>query len=323
MIFNILRRCNNIDYLTIPWTALRYGNEDDWARLLGRNDEHRSISSLELLAVELKQSQIEKSANQIDKRLLLSSKINFGGLHRLKISGYSNFMPLADDDLIAISRSAVNLREIHITGTASVTIDGIRALAESSDKTLEIFEHSPLSRDGFEHSDPTSLLTQNKHLCPRIVRCPRLLNLSLSIPSLCETLFSSLDVKWSGEMQVRTSTICGKHPLSLKFVPEAQVEFFHILDQARELMASRNREGAELEIEIFVGNLIFEPRRMLVHGNFDMAIALSSGAWPAETTHSSKGPYGQTGLYGKDEGPYECVSEDFFRQGLARRYVSF
>lgn len=323
LILNILRHCNNIDYLTVPWTTLRYGSEEDWSRLLGRNGDGRSISSLEFLAVDLKQSQINNIANQVDKKPLTSSRVDFSGLKRLKIFGDSNFMPVTDDDLVAISHTAVNLREIHITGTSSVTIDGIGALADSSDATLEILEHSPLCADGFAHHDPTSLLGRKEHLCPKILNCPRLRNLSLSLPSLCEKLFSDPSVNWGGEMQIRISTVCGRHPLSLKFTSEAQAQFWGILDQARWLMSLRERDEVKLDIEIFVGSLIFEPRHSLVHGNFDMAEVLSNRAWPTEKTSSSKGPYGQTGLYGKDEGPYECVSERVFREGLDRHYVSF
>jgi len=323
LIFNILRRCNNVDYLTLPWTALRYGDEEDWSRLLGRNEEGRSISSLELLAVDLKQSQTDNTANQVDKKPLSSSRVGFSGLKRLKIFGDSNFMPLTDEDLVAIAHTAVNLREIHLTGTSSVTIDGIGALADSSDATLEILEHSPLTADGFAHPNPTSLLGRKEHLCPKVLNCPRLRNLSLSVPSLCEKLFADPSVNWSGEVHIRTSTVCGHHPLSLKFTLEAQAQFCRTLDQARWLMSLREKDGVNLDIEIFVDNWIFEPRRSLVHGNYDMAEVLSTGVWPPEKMQSTKGPYGQTGLYGKDEGPYECVSERVFRQGLERHYISF
>ena len=323
MIFGILRRCTNLDYLTLPWTALRYGSTEDWSRLLGRNEECHSLSSLELLAVDLKQSQIVNATNQIDKKPLSSPRVDFSGLKRLKIFGQSNFMPLTDDDLIAISHTAVNLRTLHITGTASVTMDGIGALTNSSDQTLEILEHSPLIANGFEHPDPTSLRGQKQHLCPRILECPRLRDLSLSLPSICEDLFSDASVNWSGEMQIRTGTVCGRHPVSLKTSEMAQVKYWRILEQARSLMSLREKEGVELDIEIYINNLIFEPRRYRVHGNLDVAEVASDGRWPPDKSQSSKGPYGQTGLYGKDEGPYEIVSEDVFKQGLSKHYISF
>lgn len=323
MIFGILRRCTNLEHVTLPWTALRYGSTEDWARLLGRNEDRHSISSLELLAVDLKQSQIDNATNQADEKPLSSPRVDFSGLKRLKIFGQSNFMPLADDDLIAMSHTVVNLRDLHITGTASVTIDGIGALANSSDETLEILEHSPLTDDGFEHPDPASLRGQRQHLCPKILDCPRLRNLALSLPSICEDLFADASVNWSGQVQIRTGTVCGHHPISLKTSAKAQTKFWRVLDQARSLMSLREKGGVDLDIEIFINNWIFEPRRFRIHGNLDVAEVVSDGRWPPERIFSSKGPYGQTGLYGKDEGPYEVVSEDVFKQGLSKHYVSF
>ena len=323
MIFGILRRCSRLEYVTLPWTALRYGRTEDWSRLLGQNEDRHSISSLELLAVDLKRCQIENASNQIDKKPLSSPRVDFSRLKRLKIFGQSNFMPLTDDDLIAMSYTAVNLRDLHITGTASVTIDGIGALADSSDATLEVIEHSPLTAGGFERPDPNSLQGQKQHLCPKVLQCPRLRNLSLSLPSICEDLFADASVKWSGEVQMRTGTVCGRHPLSLKTSETARTKFWRILEQARSLMSRREEDGVELDIEIFVNNWIFEPRHCRVHGHLDPGRVFSDGQWPPEKSPSSKGPYGQTGLYGKDEGPYEVVSEDVFKQGLSRHYVSF
>ena len=322
MIFCILNRCSNLDCLTLPWTALRYGDENDWSRLLGRNDQNRTISSLELLAVDLKHSQISNTTNWVDKKPMNSPHVNFSGLKRLKIFGHSNFMPLMDEDLIAISHTACNLREIHLTGTASVTIKGIEALADSSAESLEVVEHSPHATDGLAHEDLTFVPKQEDHLCQKILRCPRLQSLSLTVPSLCEDLFANT-TNWYGEMQIRTMTICGRHPLFLKNSPNAQTEFWRILDSARFLIAMREKEGMELNIEIFVNNWIFEPRGFLVHGNFYSAVMASRGMWLPERSHSSKGPYGQTGLYGKDDSPYESISEENFKDGLERRCVHF
>ena len=323
MIFGILNRCSNLDCLTLPWTALRYGDENDWSRLLGRNEKSRTISSLELLAVDLKHSQISNTTNWVDKKPLNSPHVNFSGLKRLKIFGHSNFMPLMDEDLIAISHTACNLREIHLTGTGSVTIRGIEALADSSAGSLEVVEHSPRAADGFAHGDASFMPKQNYHLCQNIFRCPRLQTLSLTVPSLCESLFANTSVNWCGEMQIRTTTICGRHPLFLKNSPNAQTQFWRILDSARFLVDMREKEGKELNIEIFVNNWIFEPRCFLVHGNFYSAVMASRGMWLPERSYSSKGPYGQTGLYGKDNSAYESISEEIFKDGLAKRYVHF
>ena len=323
MIFSVLHQCGNLEYLTLPWTALRYGDGNDWSQVLGRGGNSRGISSLELLAVDLKESQISNSKNQIDKKPLYSPRVNFSGLKRLKIFGHSNFMPLKDEDLITMSHSACNLREIHITGTTSVTIDGIEALVDSSDETLEIVEHSPLAADGFAHRDPSLLRKQRDHLCDKILQCPRLRNLSLSLPSLCKDLFMNASVKWSGELQIRTNTICGHSASFLKYSPKAQVEFWRILDCARSLMTMREKDGVDLNIEIYVNDWIFEPRNFRVHGNFLTPIVASGGLWLPEKSYSSKGPFGQTGLYGKVPGPYESVSEDLFRAALETNYVRF
>lgn len=323
MIFSILRRCNNLDYLTVPWTALRYGDAEDWARLLGRNVNGRSITSLELLAVNLTQSQISNAVNQVDRKPLDSPRVNLSGLKRLKIFGNSNFMPLTDDDLIAMSQTAANLREIHITGIATVGTGGIAALVDSSDETLELLEHSPLTADGFAHPDPNLLHGQKDHLCRKILKCPRLGTLSLSLPSLCEDFFADSSVNWEGEMQIRISAVCGRHPLSLKTSDKARNQLWRMLDQARTLMSSREKNGVELNIEMFIGNWIFEPRSFLVHGNLKIGETVSDGHWPSEKRQTGKGPYGQTGLYGKADGPYECITEDVFKAGLERWYISF
>ena len=323
LIFKILRRCSNLGYVTLPWTALRYGDIQDWSHLLGRNEQGRSIYSLELLAVDLKESQRSNAVNQVDRKALYSSRVDFSGLRRLKIFGHANFIPLTDEDLIAISHTAVNLKEIHITGTASVSIDSITALMDSSDQTLEILEHSPLSADGFEHPDPTSSPHHKDHLCQNILNCPHLRDLSLSTPSICHHLFADLSVKWCGDVQIRAATICGRHPLSLKTSEQARTQLWAVLDQARVLMASRRNAGADLNIEIFIDNWIFEPRRSLVHGNMQIGELVSDGAWPSRKAPSSKGPYGQTGLYGKHQGPYEYVSEAVFAEGLEKHYLSF
>ena len=323
MIFSILRRCDNLDFVTLPWTALRYGTIKDWAYLLNRDQRGRGISSLEFLAVDLKQAQIEDPANQADTKPLHSPSVNFSGLRRLKIFGHSNFMPLTDEDLIQMSYTACNLREIHITGTATVTMEGIGALADSSDETLEILEHSPLAGDGFEHLDPFIFCDRQTHLCRKVLRCPRLSDLSLSLPTICQELFADFTVAWSGDVQIRSKSVCGCHPLSLKTSEKAQARFWCILDQARALTLSRQKAGKELNIEIFVDQWIFEPHRFLVHGNLQVGETLSDGTWPSHKMPSSKGPYGQTGLYGKEDGPYDYVSEEVFKEGLNKRHVSF
>lgn len=322
MMFDILRRCPDLDYVTVPWTALRYGSAEDWSRLLGRNEEGHSILSLEFLAVDLKQSQMTNEGNLIDRKVLDSPMVKFDKLRRLKIFGHSNFSPLTDDHLKSISRTATNLREIHITGTTSVTINGILHLASASRSTLKILEHSPLSASGFSHPDPISAHESTNHLCDLLLACPKLRNLSVSLPTICADLFADLSVNWEGEVQIRTAAICNHHNPSVKDTPESRKQLWHTLDQARALMSARHEKGKELDIEIFIDNWIFEPRSGLLHGNFELGKVLSDGWWPMGEQKSGKGPYGQTGLYGKADAPYTCIPEEVFADGLSRTYVS-
>lgn len=86
------------------------------------------LTSVEFLTVALKNSQCSLEKNLTDNAVLrTSNSLDFGGLKRLKIFGDSNLMPLTDEDLFFISRTAVNLEEIHITGATSVTIKGTHA----------------------------------------------------------------------------------------------------------------------------------------------------------------------------------------------------
>ena len=334
MIFSILNLCTNIRYVTLPWTALRYGTADDLSQLLGGSETGNGVESLELLAVDLKQSQIEKKANESKNEPLDSAKVNFGSLCRLKIQGHSNFKPLVDADLVSIARTATNLREIHIIDTTSLSIDGISALAKSSQETLEVLEHSPARANVSSHPQPSPVQAESPpqsegHVCQRILACPRLQSLSLTLPSICPALFATPTVKWSGEVQIRAWSICSDAPQhTLQPSPvspptKAHDALWSTLDAARTLIASRLREGADLSIEIHIGDWIFEPRSSSVHGNFVLAKVLAEGLWPAVTEgRSGKGPYGQNEAFGKEGGEWTVIGEEVFAQGLRRGYVS-
>ena len=319
LIFNILKHCSHVDHVTLPWTTLRYGCKEEWSRLLDREILNGKPLSLEFLAVDLGEKKINDSRNQVDQHPLDAATVDFGKLERLKVFGNTNFKPITDDDLLAIARTAKNLREIHVTGTSTITITGVMALVRASQHTLQVLEHSPLAGDGFEHPK-TSDTHECGHLCKELLRCPKMQSLSVSLPSLCEHLFQDASVKWNGEVQIRAESLCN-HPHRQM---EAQHRFWRILDLARSLMAVRSQqEDADLDIQLFVDSWIFEPKRSLVHGNIEVGQELSDHTWPNNSSTSSKGPYGQTGLYGKDERPYSCITEAEFAEGLRRGYISF
>ena len=261
IIFEILPHCTALDFVTLPWTALRYGTPVDWAHLLGRNPTGRSISSLELLAVNLKQSQMTSPANQNDHNPLDSANVDFGRLRRLKIFGESNFLPLVDDDLVKIARTAKNMHEIHVTGTASVTIHGVMALVDSSHDSLRVLEHSPLSQDGFDHPEAPLTLSRrrNPSFCHELLQCSRLTTLSISLPSLHATLFQNHSVAWDGEVQIRTASLCNSFTSTSITATTTTTDFQHILDTARNLMRHRRQQGAILDIELFIRALAPSP----------------------------------------------------------------
>lgn len=318
MIFGIIRHCTHLNHTTIPWTTLRYGTQDDWSQLFARRGQRSWPLSLEFLAVDLSANKISDTRNQFDELPLNSAKVDFSRVQRLKVFGNTNFMPITDNDLVAIARTARNLKEIHITGTSTTSIDGVMALIAASQNHLQVLEHSPLSKDGFEHPNPTSDGFHG-HLCDKLLGCPKLRDLSISLPSICEDLFKDSSVQWRGEVQIRAGSLCN-HPKSATGVRDG---FWRILDIARSLMAVKDQEGTEIDIQLFINYWIFDPRHGQVHGNIELGQGLSDGSWPSSYSNSSKGPYGQTGLYGKDERPYSCISEEEFTIGLRHGYVSF
>ncbi|KAL9006493.1 MAG: hypothetical protein Q9188_000730 [Gyalolechia gomerana] len=319
MIFRILQKCDSLDTVSLPWTMLRYGSEEDWAELLRRRGNGTALSSLELLAVDLKQSQTTDCARQVDRKPLNSAKVDFGQLKRIKLPGTSNLMPINDDDLVSISRTA-RLHELHITGTTAITTKGLVALTRTSRNTLGVIEHSPLSDDGFNHPDAVSA-GDGRHLCEEVVNCTHLSSLAISLPTICRDLFSDMSIEWTGDVQIRAAGVCGFG--SLKDTSDAQHAFCNILCQTRSLIQVQKKKDIDLNIEIFIDHLIFEPAKSLVHADLSIGELLSAGSWPSWQEPSSKGPYGQTGQYGKDEQAYSCISENEFVEGLQKGYVTF
>lgn len=249
MVFDIIRSCEALEHLTLPWTSLRYGDAEVWSRLLKRNTSGRSLCSLEFLAIDLKNSQIANPANQIDRKPLDCAAVTFQNLKRLKIFGTSNHMAFTDSDLFKISRTAHNLQEIHITGTASFTISGVMALATASRNSLQILEHSLLSPNESNHQENSSA-KKPTCFCQQISQFPKLTDLTLSLPTVCANLFHTTSINWSGETQIRADSICKETP-----TPTSQAlktSLWLILNTARSLMHTRKLANAELNIEISI-----------------------------------------------------------------------
>ena len=317
LIAKVLRSCRYLETISVPWTMLRHGSSQDWRNLLGiAHEDDIPVKSLELQAQCLPENITNVSNIAVDRQPLLDSKVEFSHLKRLKLFGNTTFMPVNDDDLATIARSATNLEEFHITCLSTVTIRGVMDIVESAQSSLRVLEHSPRSNDGFFHPDPGSL-REDEHVCDILIKCPKLRDLSISVPAMCSHIFSSTDVLWEGECQIRALKLCDSDHTAKSKLDGLRT----LLDSARTLMDNQHRCKRDLDIELFFANCIFDPRDCVVHGDFAWAQVASGGSWPVTKTSSSKGPYGSTGLYGKDEGDWEIVSEDEYMKAVESGWI--
>ena len=80
-----------------------------------------------------------------------------------------------------------------------------------------------------------------------------------------------------------------------------------------------NRPG----IVAAVAGCIFEPEKNLVHGDFVLAEVRSNGQWPQGRQVSVKGPYGTTGVYGKeeDQNNWDAVWEEEYLRAVEAGWV--
>lgn len=315
LILSVLRSCRKLKAISIPWALLRHGTAEEWCHLLGiAVKEDPALESLELQSISLAESQVRDYNTLKITSPLQDLSVDFSNLKRLKISGNTTWHPVCDDDLFAIARTATNLEELHITNMSTTTIAGVMALVKASCSTIRVVEHSPLSDDGFFHPHP-GVTSADEHICETLIQCPHLKDLSISLPSACPTLFANHEVRWQGDCQIRTSALCGvptTSPNSKQTQDAKALALRRLLEQGRALIASRSLQRRELNIELFFADCIFDIRDCVVHGDFELAEISSNGAWPVVKTTSPKGPYGTTGLYGKDEGTWDIVSEEEF-----------
>ncbi|KAG9665629.1 hypothetical protein KCU76_g18319, partial [Aureobasidium melanogenum] len=327
MIFDVLRSCRHLTSVSVPWTLLRHGTAQDWIHLLGISSEDDvPLTSLELRATCLGSAQEKEWAEVENTHPLADPRVNFSQLKRLKIFGNTLLMPIDDEDMFNIARSANNLEEFHLTNLSTVTIAGVMAIVNSSANTLRVLEHSPRSDDGFFHPHP-GYLSPDTHVCESLASCPRLKDLSISIPSMCACLFSHEEVVWEGECQVRALELCDRDGSAdtVKDSLRAQQalkshRLRDVLASARTLMQNQKRKRKELDIELFFADCIFDPAERVVHGDFSFAEVSSGGAWPMTWEPSAKGPYGSTGVYGKTESSWICVSEDELLRAVEKNW---
>ncbi|KAF2674755.1 hypothetical protein BT63DRAFT_420037 [Microthyrium microscopicum] len=312
-----IRSCKNLDIASIPWSILRHSSPQDLAALLTKDGEY-PLRALELQAITLSEQQRDLFAKAPLQNPLISPLVNFSQLRKLKLFGNTNIFPINDRDLFAIAKTATNLDEFHMTCISTITMDGVMAIVRASQKTLRVLEHSPRSDDGFMHPHP-GYLSNGDHICELLTSCPKLEDVSISIPNMCADLFSNKDVRWKDDCQVRARGICGEENLNSN---SAQKKLAMLLEQARNLISARGSGTMPtyLTLELFFAEMIFDPHLHAVHGSFEDATI--EGVWPSETTSSSKGPYGSTGLFGKEEEEeFQQISERDFFAGLGQNFI--
>ncbi|KAF8252556.1 hypothetical protein K440DRAFT_535711 [Wilcoxina mikolae CBS 423.85] len=298
-VFDILENCVNVRTVTIPWTALRYGDSKDWDNVLS----FPRLTSLELLAVPLKSQVCAMPKSHVDTTVLQRS-LNFHNLRRLKIFGDSNLQPITDDDLVFMSHTATNLEEILITNVSTITARGVASLISASRNTLRLLEFIPLAKGGFEPPQSTAQ-EDDLHICNLLASCPRLQDLAVTLPSACPDLFTNPTIDWHETVRIRVGST-GVDNLEA------------LLESARTLLEQQRRRGNdELDIEIAVGPYIFETKARLVHGSYKEAKIVSEMQWAPIELPSVKGPYGYTGLYGGGmKGEWSCISESDFLEAV-------
>ena len=303
LIFGVLHQCKNLEDLLILSTALRHGTIENWSFLFGSNAAGPCIKTLEIRATNLQK--------RFDNKALESTRVDFTNLACLRLSGSPKFM-INDEGLVAIARTANNLRELHISHTTPLGPKGIGALIRSSQLSLEVLELDGYSQMKTNQSDSYSHL----RLCQLIAYCPRLRRLGLLSVRSCRDIFACNDVVWSGKVQI----FLGAN--SFFQVPQSDgdtANLYQFLEQARHFMDSRmGPDDKSVEIEIVTGQFIFEPRRALVHGDFQ-TIRLGHEPWIVEKNESHR-HLQMIGLGYVRTFPFR-INEDEFKDGLNKGYV--
>ncbi|KAK4499527.1 hypothetical protein PRZ48_010043 [Zasmidium cellare] len=321
MILSIVSECSELQFLSVPWTVLRRSTAEDWIDLLNVNTGHgNALHSLELQAVCLPKDQADALESDNSPNALADSRVNFSALKRLKVFGNTLHKPVCDEDLQLVARTATNLEAIDFTNLSTISVAGMLALVKASHATLQVLEHSPRSDDGFYHPYPGHLQT-NEHICELLTSLPKMRDLSISVPYMCADLFSNPEVQWNGECQVRATDLCGCDSNTPAGIRATKLR--KVFAAARDLISARQRVHHKLSVELFFAGCIFEPEKNLVHGDFVLAEIRSNGQWPQGRQTSTKGPYGTTGVYGKedDHNNWDAVWEDEYLRAVEAGWI--
>lgn len=332
-----LKRCVTLRALSLPWTCLRLFSAETWRAIL-RPDSASPLRSLELMCGEPSLADRNALPTPAEVVSVAALNLDLSGLRRLKLFGHSSWMPVNDDDLAAMANTATHLEEFHLTRVSSISIRGVMAIVRASRDHLRILDYSPRAPNGVTHPDPGELPC-GEHACEQLAACPRLVDLSVSLPSVCPALFThSMGCRWEGECQVRAQRACcsgsdldGENCISWRADTLART-----LRAARQLSAAR-RGGTlptRLNVELFYAGCVLEPAAARVHGDWDSARALSAQRWPngplgraEQVLPSGHGPAEPNADPDADDAPsksrpaFESVTEDMFLEAAVSGWV--
>ena len=313
MIFGIIHQCKKLEDLLISWTALRHGTVADWSSLFGFNTSGPCIKALEIQAKCLANpSAATKTENHFDNKVLESVSVDFANLTSLRFFGNSEFMSITDEDLIAISRTASNLRELRMSYISGPGLSpkGIGALVQSAQSGLEVLELRGCYQMEAERPEEHKG-SSNVRLSRLAAQCPLLRRLWLQSVHTCRNIFACNDIAWSGKVQIGIGV---NYSFEAPQLDEDTAVLYQVLDQARCFMDSRMGPGEKcVEIEILTKGFMFDPRCSLVHGDFLAAYAARE-PWLVQKKKSPR-KVQMTG-YGNIF-PF-CINESEFKDGLAK-----
>ena len=143
-IISVAQSCPNLESLTIPWTVLRRGTTEDWIKMLKTaTSMGKALRSLDIRSTRLNVDDKHSLRRSVVTNPLDDSRVNFKGLHCLKLSGDAEQMAITDGDLLAISKSATNLESIQVTGSSTISTFGALALVNASRNHVRFLEYRP------------------------------------------------------------------------------------------------------------------------------------------------------------------------------------
>ena len=209
--------------------------------------------------------------------------VSFTHLTYLKVHEEYSTMAVTDEDLIAVARTANNIRELHITSRINKLLEGIGALVKFSRLSLEVLAlDSPGPEPRQEYLDRCETFYNS------IVHSPQLRRLHIPYLAIALEILVQGRNSWGGPVLLQLSS-----SLKRDFGGNVQSPgiFWQLLEQARSFTALCSQSGADrVKLDIYSGSYLFEPERSLVHGHFekDDPDVPERGHWDVDLKASNK-----------------------------------